>query len=253
VIAVALAVKLVALVESAPRQFWFAIPDSPDTSKVTVAGAWAGYAVHTILFYLTLRWLWLFSLWYRFLFGVSRLAIRLYPAHPDRAAGLGFLGWSIAAVAPLIFAWSASLAANAANQMLYTEARLVDFAPVGVALLVFVLVVFVVPLIVIFGPRLARTRRLALEEWSRRMARRAEEVRTGPTPSPAGGGADDADPSSLEDLDIAVSAVRSIRPMPFAVNQLVGPLAAAAIPAVPLLFLAFPAREVLNQVLRLLM
>lgn len=251
-IAAALSVKLVAFVQSEPRDMWFAIASSPEASRMTVAGAWAGYAVHMVLFYLTLRWLWLFSLWYRFLFGVSRLPIRLYPAHPDRAAGLWFLGWSIAACAPLIFAWSASLSSVAANRMIHAGVHLVDFAPVGVALLAFVLVVFVLPYVVIFGPLLARTRRLALEEWSRRMARRAEEVRTG-APASTAGVAEDADPSSLEDLDIAVSAVRAIRPMPFALTQLVGPLAAAAVPAVPLLFVAFPARQVLDHILRILM
>jgi hypothetical protein len=41
--------------------------------------------------------------------------------------------------------------------------------------------------------------------------------------------------------------------MPFAPSQLVAPLLAAVIPAVPLLFLAFPAREVFDQLLRILM
>jgi hypothetical protein len=252
-IAVALSARLVAFVLSAPRDTWFAIGAPPEPTRLTVAGAWAGWAVHAVLFYLSLRWLWLLSLWYRFLFGVSRLPIRLYPAHPDRAAGLWFLGWSIGACAPLIFAWSASISSVAANQMIHSGERLASFAPIGVAYLVFVLVVFVVPPVVIFGPLLARTRRRALDEWSRRMARRAEEVRTGTPSSPAGAAGEGADASSLEDLDIAVSAVRAIRPMPFAPSQLVGPLLAAAIPAVPLLFIAFPAREVFDQLLRILM
>ncbi|MCI0340153.1 MAG: hypothetical protein L0216_03215 [Planctomycetales bacterium] len=250
-VAVALVIRLVSLVVSAPRDTWFAIADSPETSRLTFAGAWAGFVVHTFLFYLVLRWLWLLSLWYRFLLGVARLPLRLYPPHPDRAGGLGFVGWSIAAVAPIVFACSAAISSVVANRVIHSGDRLVDFAVAGGVFLVVVLLLFVLPPALVFMPLLARTRRQALEAWGRRMARCAEGISDDPPPDAPSGAA--APPLTLQDFEVAVSTVRGMRPFPLEWHMLLGPLAAAVVPALALFFIAFPASEVFQQLMRLVM
>ena len=233
------------------KDAWFMTTGEGGAPRLTAAGAWHAYAVHGVLFYLSLRWLWLFSLWYRFLIGVARLPLKLFPAHPDRAAGLGFVGRSVSATAPIVLAWSASLACAVANRLLHSGERLLDFAPMGAAFLVIVLVVFVLPPALIFLPLLVRTRRVALEDWSHRLAPRAEGEQDVLAAAPSAGG--DEPVTNLEEVDIAVSAVRAMRPVPVDWRQLVAPLAAAAAPALPLLFLAFPAREIFQGLLRLMM
>jgi hypothetical protein len=247
-IAAFLVVRLLSTVLSAPRDAWFARADASGSTRLTVAGVWAGVVVHGLLFYLSLRWLWLLSLWYRFLFGVSRLPLHLYPAHPDRAGGLGLIGWSVAAGAPLIFAWSAALASAVANHVLYQGESLKSFLPVGAVFLGFVLVVFVLPPAVVFVPMLARARLRAIEQWSRRLARSAEGEAADPAP-----GARAPAVTSLEEIHIAVTAVRAMRPFPIAPAQLVGPLVAAALPVVPLLFLAFSASEIFRKMVDLVL
>ena len=57
------------------------------------AGWWHTCISLPILYYFLLRWLRIFVIWSHFLFRVSRLDLELTPTHPDRAGGLGFLGW----------------------------------------------------------------------------------------------------------------------------------------------------------------
>jgi hypothetical protein len=241
-----LTAKLLGVVRSEPRDTWFAVSDVQGGTRITWAGWWSAVVVHTLVFAWTLRWLWLYGLWYRFLFGVSRLALSLHPAHPDRAAGLGLLGRSMGAAAPIVAAWSTGAACGAANAMLFHGAPLATFIPLGITLLATVLVVYVLPLVVLFAPLLVRTRRDALELLGRRLGRAGDLLeRRGP----AQGG---EEPESLEELQIAVDAVRAILPIPFAPGQLAPLLAAAALPAVPLLLLAVPFSEVLERLLDLL-
>ena len=247
VVAGVLTWRLVTTVLSAPRDAWFAVTRDGVT-RLTIAGAWAGFVVHATLFYLTVRWLWLLSLWYRFLLGTARLRLHLLPTHPDKAAGLGFVGRTVSAASPLVFAWSAAMAATVANQILHGGAHLAEFAPVGIVMAVVVVVLFVLPPAVVFLPLLVRTRRLALEDWSHRMGAAPED---GPEPA-AKPAATSISVSSLQDVEVAVNAVRGILPVPLSIAHALAPIVALALPAIPLLFLAFPASEIFDQVKRLL-
>ncbi len=249
-LALLLSSRLVSAVVATSRDTWYVVA-SKEGSRMTPAGLWHAYAVHGSLFYLFLRWLWLLSVWYRFLFGVARLPLRLLPTHPDRAAGLGFVGKEIGAAALLAVAWSAALSSVAANHMIHTGMRLPEFAVLGAVLVVFILLVFVLPPALIFLPLLVRTRREALERWSRRMARFAEGVavdgQEGREAPEIG-----APELGLEDLSIAVTSVREMLPVPVGITPLLELFAAAAVPLLPLLFLAFPAREIFEKLVGLL-
>jgi hypothetical protein len=241
--------KLVQVVVSAPRDTWFAAAAGDGGSRLTFAGVWAALAVHGLMIYLSLRWLWLFFLWYRFLLGLARLPIRLLPAHPDRAAGLGFVGEAIAAASPVVFAWSAALACAVANRLIHHGASISEFVPVGIAVLVFVLLVFVAPPALVFLPLLVRTRREALERWSLRLT----DIAAGRAPAADGAGEVSREVNNLQDLAVAVDAVRAMRPVPVWIPHVVAPLLAAAVPAVPVLFVAFPASQVFEELARLLL
>jgi hypothetical protein len=66
-------------------------------------------------------------IWFRFLWHVSRLNLHLVPTHPDRSAGLAFLGKSAYAFAPILFAQGAMLAAVVAGRVLYRGESLLSF------------------------------------------------------------------------------------------------------------------------------
>jgi hypothetical protein len=66
-----------------------------------------------------LRWYLRFFIWYRFLWRTSKLNLHLVPIHPDRSAGLAFLGKSAYAFGPILFAQGAMLAGLVASRVLY--------------------------------------------------------------------------------------------------------------------------------------
>ena len=78
---------------------WYATPDAAQM-HLTPAGYWYVFVSVPLFQFILLRWYFRFFLWFWFLWRVSRLNLRLRPIHPDRAAGLGFLGGSIDAFAP---------------------------------------------------------------------------------------------------------------------------------------------------------
>ena len=49
---------------------------------ITLAGWWYILVSLPILFFFLLRWFWIFLLWSRFLFHISRLGLELTPTHP---------------------------------------------------------------------------------------------------------------------------------------------------------------------------
>jgi len=74
-----------------------------------------------------MRWYLRFVVWYRFLWQVSRIDLNLVPTHPDRCAGLGFLGKSAYAFGPILFAQSAMLAGLVASRVMYRGEDLMSF------------------------------------------------------------------------------------------------------------------------------
>ena len=79
---------------------WYGMP-SNGRMHWTPAGYWYVFVSIPFFHFLLLRWYFRFALWFRFLWRVARLNLRLLPNHPDRAAGLGFLTASLNAFVPI--------------------------------------------------------------------------------------------------------------------------------------------------------
>jgi hypothetical protein len=125
--------------------------------SITPAGWWYILVSLPVLYFFLACWLWLFCLWAWFLFRTSRLDLELTPTHPDRAGGLGFLGWSIASFGLVVLAVSAVLSGSLAREILHSGSSL---ASVKYHVIIFVIIVIVVvhaPLVV-FSGKLARCR-----------------------------------------------------------------------------------------------
>ena len=124
---------------------------------ITLAGWWYILVSLPILFFFLLRWLWIFLLWSRFLFRVSRLGLELTPTHPDRAGGLGFLGWGLASFGLVLMAISAVLSGSLAYEIVHRGSSLNILKYHIMIFVVLAIVILHAPLIVFTG-RLARCR-----------------------------------------------------------------------------------------------
>jgi hypothetical protein len=229
---------------------------------VTEAGrirTWAGwwYLIVGIPFFqfLLWRWLWRFFIWSDFLRAVSKLDLRLIPAHPDLAAGLGFLSAAQAKYGIVVFAISSVIAAKIGEEILYGGASLVNYKFLIGGYMLLVLVVLLAPLLV-FSPKLFLTKRRGLLEysalaneytqafhrkWIRREAAEGDQL--------LGSG----DVQSLADLGNSFGFVRGMRAFPIDRNGVIPLIVAAGLPMLPLILTMYPLDELVLKIAGLLL
>ncbi len=118
-----------------------------------------------IIQFVLLRWYLRFFIWYRFLWRVSKLNLHLVPIHPDRSAGLAFLGKSAYAFGPILFAQGAMLAGLVASRVLYRGESLLSFKLQLGGFVVFFVLAILGPLLM-FTPRMAAAKRKGLADYA---------------------------------------------------------------------------------------
>jgi hypothetical protein len=114
---------------------------------LTPAGIWYVFVSIPIIQFILLRWYMRFFIWFRFLWRVSRLKLNLIPSHPDRCAGLSFLGKTSYAFGPILFAQGAMLTGVVATRVLYRGESLVSFKLQIGAFVAFFVVAILAPLL----------------------------------------------------------------------------------------------------------
>ena len=181
--------------------------------------------------------------------------LHLVPTHPDRAAGLGFLGGSAAALMPLLLSQGALLAGQIANNIFYEGKTLLDFKPEIVAAVVFLLMLVLGPLCV-FAPRLAQVKREGLLEYGALASRYVEGfdqkwLRGGAPPDEQLVGTGDI--QSLNDLAGSFEIVHSMRPFPFDKTVLLQTAIAALAPLLPLTLTMISMEDLVKRLLGILL
>jgi hypothetical protein len=131
---------------------------------LTAAGWYAVVIATPVFQFLVGLGLWRWLLWTFFALKLSRTNLRLVPTHPDQHGGLGFLGLTSAAFAPIVFSATAVIAATWRNDILHHGAHLMNFTLPALALVGLIALVALGPL-AFFVPRLAALRRKGILEY----------------------------------------------------------------------------------------
>ena len=232
---------------------WFASAADPGP-RLTWAGFWYAWISIPIFQFILLRWYFRLVLWIRFLWQVSRLELRIFPTHPDRAGGLGFLGGTPAAFAPLLVAQSALLAGMIGGRIFFHGARLTDFQS-EIAVTIAVLVLLVLAPLLLFSGHLVAAQRKGINEYGPLASRYVTEfdrkwIRAGaPVDEPLVGS---ADIQSLADLANSFDVIQKMRPFPFSWDVVVQLAVTVALPLLPLLLTMFPLDELLVKLVQVL-
>jgi hypothetical protein len=221
--------------------------------RATSAGYWYLLVSLPIFQFLLLRWYYRLFLWFWFLFRVSRLHLRLVPTHPDRTGGIGFLGGSANAFAPLLIAQGATLAGLIAGQIFHGGENLLGFK-VEIAGFVAFFVIFMLLPLTVFVPALLRARR----QGSRRFGQLAERYTSRFedkwfTDHP---GRDEellgnADLQSLADLGNSYAVVREMRLVPFSLKDVARLATITLLPFLPLTLTAFSLEQLTDYVIKI--
>ena len=232
---------------------WYAMPDATHLN-LTLAGYWYAFVSIPLFQFILLRWYMRLVIWFRLLFQVSRLNLNLTAAHPDRAGGIGFLGGSSYAFAPILFAQGALLAGWIANRVLYEGRGLLSFEMEAAGFVGFFVLCILGPLLM-FTAQLDRTQRKGSAEYgllANRYVFGFEEkwIRGGtPETSELLG---TADLQSLADLANSYSVVREMRIVPFGYEDILWLGAAAAAPLLPLALIIVSPEELLMRLIKVL-
>jgi hypothetical protein len=206
-----------------------------------------------LLLLLLLGWLWRVLLWWRFLWLIARLDLRLTPGHPDLAGGLMFISTSLRGFWLLSFALGTIVAGMIANRAV-RGVPLAAFTNLAIGLLALVLILFVGPLIVFMRNLREAKHRGAFEygalagevgrQFERKWLARASGVDEGALQA--------QDFSATTDLFQIVANMYEMRDIPLRLRPLAHLVVAALLPFVPVVLLAMPLKEVLRGLAKLL-
>jgi hypothetical protein len=229
---------------------WYAMPGS--RWNLTPAGYWYVFVSLPLFQFILLRWYMRLFIWFRFLWQVNRIELNLLPTHPDRCGGLSFLGKSSYAFAPILFAQGTILAGIVAARVLYRGESLQSFRFQAAGFIVFFVVAVLAPLLM-FSPRMARTRRKGLADYGLFAQRYVEDfdqkwVRSSfPSADLLGTG----DIQSLADLGNSYQVVREMRVVPFGLQDIARLAIATAAPLSPLLLTIYPFEDLIIRIVKM--
>jgi len=213
---------------------------------ITLAGWWYILVSLPILFFFLLRWLWIFLIWSRFLFRISRLGLELTPTHPDRAGGLGFLGWGLAGFALVLMAISAVLSGSLAYEIVHRGSSLNILKYHIMIFVVLAIVILHAPLIVFTG-RLARCRFRGLLDFGSLIGDHDRAFDEKWLKSQSSSLLGSADVGSLAHMSPVYEQVERMQLLPWDKQALIVLVAAALIPMVPLLGTVTVLTEILSK------
>jgi len=229
---------------------WYATV-AADGTQLTPAGYWYVFVSRPLFQFIFFRWYFRIFIWARFLWQSSKLDLNLIPTHPDRAAGLGFLGGSSSAFAPLLMAHGALLAGLMANPIFFAGAKLIDFKMEIIGAVAVLLLLVLGPLLV-FTPLLLRAKRIGLREYGVLASRYVSEfdrkwVRGGAAADEPLVGSGDI--QSLADLGNSFQVIREIKPFPFSRDTVIQLIVFTILPGVPLVLTMIPLEELITKLL----
>jgi hypothetical protein len=229
--AFALALTLAMTVDMQALPQWHRLGDGPYT--LSAAGVWHLFVSLPILLLLILGWLWRLTLWTRFLWLLSRLDLCLIPSHPDRTAGLKFVGMSLHSLSLYVCAIGAILAGTIANQVLHDGASVLSFRQTIAGFVVVMLVLVSGPLVLFSDKLLVAMRRGAFEygAMAREMGRQMEQKWLARDFGEEALGASDF--SATTDLYSIVANVYTMNIVPVGIKNIAVVVVAALLPFLP--------------------
>jgi len=238
------------LVDATP---WLAHGSGADF-HLTDAG-WYAVLVSAPLFQFLLGLgLWRWLMWTYFAFRLSGRDLNLIATHPDGHGGLGFLGLTASAFAPVAFAATAVIGATWRNDILRHGANLMDFKIEAIVLVLIIALIALGPLL-FFVPRLAAVRRRGIleygilgqihsvefhEKWILHRAGHEAEFLGAP------------ESSTLANFGHTFEKIAHLNPFPADRGTLYVLAAAVVIPALPVVLTQIPLATVLKDLLKAL-
>jgi hypothetical protein len=223
--------------------------------RLTLAGYWFAFVSLPFTRFIQLRWYLRLGFWFWFLWRISRMNLRLTPTHPDRAGGIGFVGLSIHAFAPLSFAQGAMTSGWIANYVLYRGLSPLAFQVQIIGTVVVLLILILGPL-VMFSRQLVRARWKGLLDYgllANRYVREFDQKWNSGAAPPGEALIGSSDIQSLADMGNSFAILERMRFVPFGWQEMILIIVLAIVPMLPLVLFIVPLDTILEQLLKALL
>lgn len=231
---------------------WYALPEAKHL-HLSLAGYWYVFVSIPIFQFILLRWYLRLMIWFRLLWQITRLNLHLSAAHPDRAGGIGFLGKSSYAFAPLLFAQGTLLSGVIASRVLYDGQSLLSFKMMAAGFVGFFVLIILGPL-VMFTPQLARTHQLGSAEYGLLSSRYVFDFEDkwiracDPETSKLLG---TADIRAMAEMANIYSNVRQMRLVPFGTRDITRLAVTTVVPLLPLSLTIFSVPQLMKVLVKI--
>ena len=229
---------------------WYSDRGIDGTTRLSLAGRWYTFVSLPLFRFLVLRWLArLVIVWYRFLWLMSRIPLRLNALHPDRTGGLGFLNTSIFAFAPILVAETSLLSAMIAQRIWHQGATLPQFKIEILTMVVFLMLLVLLPQM-FFAIQLERAWRTGAAEYGVLGSHYVEGFRRkwlSAQPQTRESLVGSADIQSLADLANAFEVVRSMYLVPVTRTTVMRLGLLIVLPLLPLVLTMIPFEEIVDR------
>lgn len=232
---------------------WHRVPGG--AHERSLASWWHALVSLPLLLVLLFGWFWRVFLWARFLWRVSHLPLRLVAAHPEGAAGLMFVSFSLSSFSILGFAIGVLVAATELGHLVAGGAVSIEqLGRAAFGTVVVVLVAFVAPVLSFVGP-LLRTWQQAVRSYGT-LAQRVgvameDKWLHGPPSEATSDPLGSADFSAETDLFQTVQSAYSMRVLPVDLRNVLMLMASTALPFGIVALALVPFDEVLEKLLGL--
>jgi hypothetical protein len=226
-----------------------------DAHALSPAGWWHALVSMPLLLMLMLAWLWRLIVWTRFLWLMTRLDLALVSVHPDRAAGLGFVGNSLLGFAPVAAALGCIVAGSVANKVIYGGASLAAQQDAAIAVALLSVALFTAPLLVCSARliRLVRREAAQYDTLATAFGQQFEHEWFNPgQPVTDRSLLDRPDFSAAADLYALAERVRALRAVPVRWTHIVLLVAATLLPFLPVALAVVSFDAVIGALLSLL-
>lgn len=227
-----------------------------DIIQLTPAGYWYSYFSIPLFQFILVRWYFRIFIWYRFLWQVSRLSLKLNSLHPDRSGGLGFLTDSVYAFMPLLLAHTVMLSGMIMGRIINAGATLPEFSTEIIAIIIFLLILPLAPML-FFILSLVNTKRIGTLEYGIVANRYVNDFRHKWINSDSHNNnvaiLGTADIQSLSDLGNSFDISNQMRVTPFGQKTIIMLLAVVVIPLIPLILTMIPLEKIIYNAIAIIL
>lgn len=224
-----------------------------ENSGSLAIGGWYYLIVCSPIFLmLVFRWLWRWLIWVYSIIRISRFKLELDPLHADRMAGLEYLNNVPLTLSYILIAPSALFSAHIGMEIIYQGASLNQYA-IPISAYVFMLPIFLFAPLVLFLPKLIRTKSYGIQHFGNTI--RTHNIGYRKRWIEGSGKEGDEllgtmDNSSLSDINGSYAPVQEMKLFPINLKMVLMSFVMNLIPYLPLIFTYYTISELFNDFLK---